>query len=118
MTDGSTTVSHGPSGTPAGASVAAPAILPRSGWGSDESLRFDATGREVWPPTFWPVQKLIVHHTATQNGDPNPPSTIRAIYYYHSVTQGWGDIGYNFLIDEAGHIYKGRHSHTKRWEIG
>lgn len=113
LTDGpSTVVSHGPSGTPAGASVAQPAILPRSGWGSDESLRFDANGNESWPPTFWPVQKLIAHHTATQNGDPDPPSTIRAIYYYHAVTQGWGDIGYNFLIDEAGHIYKGRHSHT------
>ena len=35
---------------------------------------------------------------------------IRSIYYYHTVTQGWGDIGYNFLIDEAGRIYKGRYS--------
>src|SRR5204862_7844866 len=25
-------------------------------------------------------------------------------------TQGWGDIGYNFLIDEAGRIYEGRHT--------
>jgi N-acetylmuramoyl-L-alanine amidase len=53
------------------------------------------------------VQKLIVHHTATQNNDPDPPATIRSIYYYHAVTQGWGDIGYNFLIDEAGNLYEG-----------
>jgi hypothetical protein len=113
LADGSeTTTSRTADDSVAGASVAQPAIISRSGWGADESLRFDANGKEVWPPTFWPIQKLIVHHTATQNADPNPASTIRAIYYYHAITQGWGDIGYNFLIDEAGHIYKGRHSHT------
>ena len=51
-----------------------------------------------------------MHHTAGSNNDPNPAATIRSIYYYHPVTQGWGDIGYNFLIDEAGRIYKGRYS--------
>jgi hypothetical protein len=99
-------------GRPAGASVGQPSTLSRADWGADESLRFDATGKEVWPPTFWPVQKMIVHHTAGQNNDPDPKATIRSIYYYHAITQGWGDIGYNFVIDQAGHIYKGRHSHT------
>ena len=92
------------------AGVAQPAVIPRSGWGADESLRFDSTGKEIWPPAFYPVQKVIVHHTATQNNDPDPAATIRAIYQYHAVTQGWGDIGYNFLIDEAGRIYEGRYS--------
>ena len=92
------------------AAVSQPPIILRSGWGADERLRFDSTGKETWPPAFYPVQKLIVHHTATQNSDPDPPATIRSIYYYHAVTQGWGDIGYNFLIDEAGRVYEGRHS--------
>jgi hypothetical protein len=87
-----------------------PAVTSRAGWGADESLRFDATGKEIWPPAFYPVQKLIVHHTATQNQDPDPAATVRSIYYYHAVTQAWGDIGYNFLIDESGRIYEGRHS--------
>lgn len=99
-------------GRPVQASVAQPPIKSRLDWGADENLRFDASGSEVWPPVFHPVQKLIVHHTAGANGDTNPMATIRSIYYYHAVTQGWGDIGYNFLIDEAGTIYKGRHSHT------
>jgi N-acetylmuramoyl-L-alanine amidase len=112
LADGSeTTVPRTVEDSVAGASVVQPGITARSGWGADESLRF-ANGKEVWPPTFWPTQKLFVHHTATQNADPNPASTVRAIYYYHAITQGWGDIGYNFLIDEAGHVYKGRHSHT------
>jgi hypothetical protein len=98
------------SATTTSAGVAQPTVIPRSGWGADESLRFDATGKEIWPPAFYPVQKVIVHHTATQNKDPDPAATIRAIYQYHAVTQGWGDIGYNFLIDESGRIYEGRYS--------
>jgi hypothetical protein len=35
---------------------------------------------------------------------------VRAIYHYHAVTQGWGDIGYNYLVDESGRIYEGRWS--------
>jgi hypothetical protein len=92
------------------ATTAQPAVISRARWGADESLRFDSTGKEIWPPAFYPVQKVIVHHTATQNSDPDPAATIRSIYYYHAVTQGWGDIGYNFLIDEAGNVYEGRYS--------
>jgi hypothetical protein len=63
----------------------------------------------TWPPEYHPVRKIIVHHTVTQNYDPDPPSTIRAIYYYHAVTLGWGDIGYNYLVDWQGNIYEGRY---------
>jgi N-acetylmuramoyl-L-alanine amidase len=93
-------------------STGQPAVVSRAGWGADESLRFDSSGNEVWPPAFWPVQKLIVHHTATPNADSDPAATIRSIYYYHAVTQGWGDIGYNFLVDGAGRVYEGRHSRS------
>jgi hypothetical protein len=92
------------------ASAAQPNVLRRADWGADESLRFNSSGTEVWPSAYYPVQKIIVHHTATQNNDPDPAATIRAIYYYHAVTEGWGDIGYNFLIDESGRVYEGRHT--------
>jgi N-acetylmuramoyl-L-alanine amidase len=87
-----------------------PKVVPRVDWGANESYRFDSSGQEIWPSAFYPVQKLIAHHTATRNNDPDPAATIRSIYYYHAVTQGWGDIGYNFLIDEAGNVYEGRHT--------
>lgn len=94
------------------APAARPAIASRAEWGADESLRFRADGTEKWTPQFAPITKLIVHHTDTPNGDRNPAATIRAIYHYHAITQDWGDIGYNFLIDDAGRIYKGRNSHS------
>jgi peptidoglycan-N-acetylglucosamine deacetylase len=90
--------------------VAQPHVIPRAGWGADESLRFNTAGKEVWPPTFWPIQKIIVHNTETQNFDPDPAGTIRRIYHDDARDQGLGDISYNFLIDEEGRIYEGRHS--------
>ena len=94
----------------ASAAVSQPTVIPRSGWGADESLRYDANGAEIFPEAFYPTQKLVVHHTAGANNDPDPAATVRAIYRYHAVTQGWGDIGYNFLVDEHGRVYEGRHS--------
>lgn len=94
----------------AAAAVDQPNILPRQAWGANESYRFDGGGHETWPAEFSPMQKAVVHHTAGRNNDPNPAATIRAIYWAKAITRGFGDIGYNFLIDEAGHIYEGRHS--------
>lgn len=87
-----------------------PPLLSRADWGADESLRFNADGTEKWAPAFYTTQKLVVHHTATKNDDPDPAATVRAIYRYHAIDKGWGDIGYNFLVDEQGTIYKGRYS--------
>ncbi len=88
--------------------------LSRAAWGADESLRF-RNGVEVWPPEYYPVQALTVHHTAGANGDPDPAATVRAIYHYQAVVvdgTGWGDLGYHLLIDEAGRVYEGRWSGT------
>jgi hypothetical protein len=79
----------------------APMIISRAAWGADESL-FN------WEPEYRPVRKFVVHHTVTSNYDLDPAATVRAIYYYHAVTRGWGDIGYNYLIDTQGRIYEGR----------
>ena len=83
----------------------------RADWGADESLRHDA-GNEVWKPDFYDAQVTTVHHTATTNNDPDPEATVRAIYRYHAVDNGWGDIGYQYLIDESGVVYEGRWSGT------
>ncbi len=99
---------------PATASAASlqPAIISRAAWGATESLRFDNQGLELWPRVYQAVQKIVIHHTAGPNYDPNPAATVRSIEHYDAVTKGWSDIGYNFLIDSAGHIYEGRASRT------
>lgn len=51
---------------------------------------------------FVPAKKLVVHHTATRNNYENAAKSaaeVQAIYYYHAVTQRYGDIGYTALID-------------------
>ena len=55
---------------------------------------------------YHPVSHLIVHHTVTSsNGD--SAETVRAIWRFHTFTRGWGDIGYNYLVDVNGVIYEG-----------
>ncbi len=100
--------------TPAGVAAASPKlekppIVSRAGWGADENLRFNSLG-EVWPPEYWYPKAIIVHHSDTNDSNNDDPSKdVRAIYRYHAITQGWGDIGYNFLIDWRGVIYEGRY---------
>lgn len=83
-----------------------PQIVTREQWGANEAYRFDTFG-EIWPPFYETVQHVIIHHTDTPNSQ-DPGVAIRSIYYYHAVTQGWGDIGYNYLVDRNGRIYQGR----------
>lgn len=80
---------------------APPKIISRKEWGADPKLM-------TWAPEYQPVRKFVVHHTATSDGGASPAAAIRAIYYYHAVTLGWGDIAYNYLIDRGGNVYEGR----------
>ena len=57
-------------------------------------------------PEFHPARKLTVHHTATDSGATDPAARVRAIYRYQAVGRGFGDIGYHYLIDEAGLVYE------------
>ncbi len=84
--------------------------LDRSGWEANESYRFQPDGTEIFPPAYFNVQTLTVHHTVTANSDENPAATVRAIYFDQAVTKGWGDIGYHLMIDQAGTVYEGRYS--------
>ncbi|MEA2022748.1 MAG: N-acetylmuramoyl-L-alanine amidase [Actinomycetota bacterium] len=97
---------------PGGAADALSNCVSRAEWGADESYRYvdgDIDGAEAWPPSFYPVQTLTVHHTADWNGQ-DPVGLVQATYYNHAVHNGWGDIAYNYLIDEQGLIYEGRWS--------
>lgn len=63
---------------------------------------------------YWPishskeVRLFVVHHSATELPVGKEVDAIKAIYYWHSVVRGWGDIGYNYIIDNNGNVYEGR----------
>ncbi len=68
-------------------------------------------GKELLWPVEYPkeIKKVIIHHTASTKDLDDPEKLMRSIYAYHALTRGWGDIGYNYLIDSDGKIYEGRY---------
>ena len=86
------------------APVGASRILSRQDWAADEDLM-------SWAPRYYRVQKAVIHHTVTGDGGSNVAKEIRAIYYYHAVRRGWGDIGYSYIVDKYGNVWTGRRRH-------
>lgn len=81
-----------------------PRIISRAEWGCPE-----ATSSPSWPPNYWALQRVMVHHTVTAGTPPNGAAAVRSIWQSHAVNQGWGDIGYNYLVDVSGNIFQGRY---------
>ncbi|BBZ43144.1 hypothetical protein MPRM_04250 [Mycobacterium parmense] len=102
----------GPAPAPADPNVSAAAmaasqpveIISRARWGANESLR------RALPRCDSGVRAGIVHHSATGNNyaPSDSAAIVRSIYEYHAVTEGWGDIGYNALVDKYGQVFEGR----------
>ncbi len=59
-------------------------------------------------PSFTNVTHLIVHHSATSNTASDWAAVVRSFWDFHVNTNGWADIGYNWLIDPNGVLYEGR----------
>ncbi|RAJ55757.1 N-acetylmuramoyl-L-alanine amidase [Streptomyces sp. KhCrAH-43] len=91
-----------------------PRIVTRKGWGADEKLR------EKGFAYTRTVKAAFVHHTATGNTYrcSQAPSVIRGIYRFHVRSNGWRDLGYNFLVDKCGNVYEGRAGGVTRAVLG
>ena len=96
------------------AAAGSPPIVPRSAWGADESIRRNE------PEVASSVRMAIVHHTAGPNSySPSQAAAImRGIQIYHVKSNGWNDIGYNFLVDRYGSVYEGRYGGIDRNVVG
>jgi len=57
---------------------------------------------------FSDVKNIIIHHSETWNSLTDYASVVRNIYVYHTRSNGWSDIGYNYLVAPDGTIFKGR----------
>jgi hypothetical protein len=58
--------------------------------------------------SFDKTSHLIIHHSAGSNTSSNYTNVVRNIYLYHTQSNGWSDIGYNYLIAQDGSIFWGR----------
>lgn len=93
---------------PMGAANAATSCRSRADWGADESISGWSTGDTQ---DFYPAQALTVHHTAGSNDRTQDyAATVRAVYSYHVQSNGWSDLGYQYLIDGHGVVYEGRNA--------
>lgn len=88
-------------GTPS--DVPKPLVVSRRDWGSPQG-----ESSPKWTPKYKRVTHITIHHTATTNADRDFAARVRAVWYFHTYTRGWGDIGYNYVIDPSGIIYEGR----------
>ena len=98
-----------PSGVPATSSTqplvaSRPGIISRSQWGANESI-------VRRPPRY--ADRLafaVVHHTAGAQPSSRAESAaiVRGIQAYHVLSNGWDDIGYNFLVDRFGQVFEGK----------
>ena len=102
-----------PQGGSAVAAAGMPTIYTRAQWGADESLRRGS-------PSYGQTQVAYVHHTDSANNytAADVPAIIRGIYAYHVQSNGWDDIGYNFLVDRFGRIWEGRYGGMDKAVIG
>lgn len=95
-------------GGPAPRAAAPTGVVTRSQWGAMQPV----TSR--LNPVGGPYSRITIHHSAeipgiTLNGAyGNSVEALRKIQHHHIKGQGWGDVGYHYLIDSSGRVFEGR----------
>lgn len=91
------------SNTPQACPCPQPSFISRASWGCP-----DGNSPSCSSPNYTTVTHLVVHHEAGSNTATNWAARVLSIWNFHTGTNGWCDIGYNWLIDPNGVIYEGR----------
>ncbi len=92
-----------------------------------DSIRTDKTletyeWNELWWPNSYRFDKesIVVHHTDNDydrfETEEEVRTFLRNIYRSHAMTNWWGDLWYNFVIDHFGNIYEWRSGWS--WVVG
>lgn len=81
-----------------------PYVMPRAMWGANESLVRES------PAYVHRVRAVFLHHTDHVNtyDCDDVPAMLRALEADHVLSEGWDDLGYNFVVDRCGNVYEGR----------
>ena len=80
-----------------------PAYVARSSWGASLGLTNTNSSR-----TTTTVTHLVLHHSAGNTYASDYAAVVRSYYIYHTQSNRWADIGYNWLVDPNGVVYQGR----------
>ncbi|XP_055301526.1 peptidoglycan-recognition protein SC1a/b-like [Sitodiplosis mosellana] len=77
-------------------------IVSRKEWGANPPKFVKKVGKAV--------NFVIIHHTATPQCDTTEQciASLSSIQKVHQNTNGWSDIGYNFIVGGDGKVYEGR----------
>ncbi len=89
-----------------------PNVVTRQEWGADPAL-----GDTCSDPKYGSAARaVVVHHTVNSNSYSafDSPAMMRSILAYHTQSQGWCDIGYNFVVDRYGRVFEGRRGGMRR----
>ncbi|MFJ2189196.1 N-acetylmuramoyl-L-alanine amidase [Kitasatospora sp. NPDC087861] len=84
------------SGTGAGPNSDTLYIYTRSQWGARPA-------KDITPVDISARTGFTVHYS-----DGPTTQSVRQIQNYHMDSNGWSDIGYNFLVDTSGRVFEGR----------
>ncbi len=79
-----------------------PDYVDRETWGAQEDLNNKEDRR------LEDVTHLVVHHSGGNTTASDFAAVVRSYWDFHTHGRGWGDIGYNWLVDPDGVVYQGR----------
>lgn len=97
-------------------SVLKPNVVPREQWMGSGDKKYT-----TWKSDYSArLDAMYIHHTAGSNSysSTDGAKIVRSIYLYHAKTLGWGDIGYQFLVDKFGNIFEGRYDSIEALPVG
>ncbi len=76
-----------------------PSFTTRATWGARAATS---------TPVSTTVNFLVVHHETGSNSSVDWAARVRSVQNFHMDSNGWADIGYNYLVDPNGVAYEGR----------
>ncbi|MDA3910286.1 MAG: N-acetylmuramoyl-L-alanine amidase [Bacteroidales bacterium] len=85
---------------------ALPEIIPRSDWCGEYTECHNPT----YAVTYRSPTHTVIHHGASPDAYTDGYAVVRSYWNYHVNTNGWNDIGYNYLFDKFGNLFQGRYN--------
>ncbi|HNQ68103.1 MAG TPA: N-acetylmuramoyl-L-alanine amidase [Bacteroidales bacterium] len=83
-----------------------PAYIPRSEWCGS----YDACHNPTYTVVYRTPTHTVIHHGASPTSYTDGYAVVRSYWNYHVNSNGWSDIGYNYLFDKYGNFFQGRHN--------